>query len=150
MAFVLIGLAFLGMEIVMVQCSSAQTPAGENGERSAGTVASIEEVAGRWLRPDGGYILELARPSPDEKFKAKYFNPRPIRVATTRVNQEGSVIRVYVEMLDVGYPGSYYDLVYDAEGDRLVGFYFQATMKATFDVFFIRAETQGAEPGSHP
>lgn len=136
--------------VLTVQCHSGQTDGEVDEEKSESDPVSVEKVAGRWLRPDGGYILELERPSPDEKFKAQYFNPRPIRVATTRVNQEGPVIRVYVEMLDVGYPGSYYDLVYDPEGDRLVGFYFQATMKATFDVFFIRAETQGAEPVSPP
>ncbi len=143
MIVVLGGLAILGVVALLIGCDAPGTSEGTEQVES-GTIEpeALESVAGRWLRPDGGYILELSRPSPGEKFKATYLNPRPIRVATTRVTREGNATRVFVELLDVGYPGSYYDLVYDPAGDRLVGFYFQAKMNATFDVFFVRAEAE--------
>jgi len=37
-----------------------------------------------------------------------------------------------------GYAGSTYDLRYEAATDRLIGTYYQAVAKQTFDVFFIR------------
>ena len=141
MIFVLVGLAILGVVALLIGCNATKT--GEGTEQvESGTIEpeAFESVAGRWLRPDGGYILELSRPSPGKKFKATYLNPRPIQVATTRVTHEGTAIRVFVELLDVGYPGSYYDLVYDPAGDRLLGIYYQAKMDATFDVVFVRAE----------
>ena len=143
MIFLPVGLAILGVVALLIGCNATRTSEGAEQVES-GTIEpeAFESVAGRWLRPDGGYILELSRPSQGEKFKATYLNPRPIRVATTRVTREGNDIRVFVELLDVGYPGSYYDLVYDPAGDRLVGFYFQAKMNATFDVFFVRAEAE--------
>ena len=143
MIFLPVGLAILGIVVLLVRWNATPTTEGtEQVESGTTEPEAFESAAGRWLRPDGGYILELSRPSPGDKFKATYFNPRPIRVATTRVTHEGTAIRVYVELLDVGYPGSYYDLVYDPAGDRLVGFYFQAKMNATFDVFFVRAEAE--------
>jgi hypothetical protein len=143
MVFVLVGLAIIGVVVLLVQWNSTQSNEGSESVESGTTEPeAFESVAGRWLRPDGGYILELSQPGPNERFKAGYFNPRPIRVATTRLTHEGPAIRVYVELLDVGYPGSYYDLIYDPAGDRLVGIYYQAKMDATFDVVFVRAEAQ--------
>ena len=143
MVIALIGLAIVGMVVLLVQWNASRSGEGA-GLLEAGATEQVEidAVAGRWLRPDGGYILELARPGSGEKFKATYLNPRPIRVATTRVTRQGDDIRVYVELLDVGYPGSYYDLIYDSAGDQLLGNYFQAKMNATFDVFFVRADGQ--------
>jgi hypothetical protein len=143
MVVALTGLAIVGLVVLLVQWNASR--AGEATgrlESGAPEQVGVDAVTGRWLRPDGGYILELARPSPGEKFKATYLNPRPIRVATTRVTRQGNDVRVYVELLDVGYPGSYYDLIYDSAGDQLVGNYFQAKMNATFDVFFVRADGQ--------
>jgi hypothetical protein len=143
MVIALTGLAIVGIVVLLVQWNATRTGEGTGPlESGAAEQVELDAVVGRWLRPDGGYILELAGPDPGEKFKATYLNPRPIRVATTRVTRQGNDIRVYVELLDVGYPGSYYDLIYDSTGDQLVGNYFQAKMNATFDVFFVRADGQ--------
>jgi len=61
----------------------------------------FQRLAGRWLRPDGGYVLELR---------------------------------------DVNYPGSMYNLRYDPENDRLNGTYFQAVQRETYDVEFVRTK----------
>ena len=42
------------------------------------------ELAGRWQRPDGGYVLELADIGPNGVVKASYFNPRPINVSRSQ------------------------------------------------------------------
>ena len=40
--------------------------------------ADYERLVGRWLRPDGGYILDIKEIQPDGKVVAVYLNPRPI------------------------------------------------------------------------
>ena len=47
---------------------------------------------------------------------------------------------IFIELQDVGYPGSTYTLMYRPQQDILAGFYFQATVKQTFEVIFVRAE----------
>jgi hypothetical protein len=39
------------------------------------------KVVGRWVRRDGGYVLELRNPTFDGRLAAAYFNPRPINVS---------------------------------------------------------------------
>lgn len=95
---------------------------------------------GRWLRPDGGYILEIRGFQDDGGLDAAYFNPRPIHVSLARAGGSPEDLRVHVELTDVGYPGATYDLRYIAEQDVLAGFYFQPAVGQTFDVFFIRRE----------
>jgi hypothetical protein len=87
---------------------------------------------------DGGYILELKDIGMDGTLKAAYFNPRPINVSKAQATKESSKIKVFVELTDVGYPGSTYTLTYDAKEDVLRGIYYQAAMKQSFDVYFTR------------
>jgi len=95
-------------------------------------------IAGKWLRPDGGYVLGLSDVKPEGKLKAAYFNPRPINVAKAVWRSVDNRIQVFVELRDVNYPGSTYTLIYDPEQDRLNGYYYQAAQKVTFDVVFVR------------
>ena len=98
------------------------------------------KLLGRWVRPDGGYVLELSDVKSEGKLKAAYFNPRPINVAKTAWQSMDDRIQVFVELRDVNYPGSTYTLIYDPEQDRLNGYYYQAALKGTFGVVFIRKE----------
>ena len=41
----------------------------------------FENLIGRWLRPDGGYIIEIRSVSADGRMDAAYLNPRSINVA---------------------------------------------------------------------
>jgi hypothetical protein len=104
----------------------------------ASSNAKFEKLQGKWLRPDGGYILEIRSVTPDGKLDAGYFNPRPINVAKAVALQDGQTVKVYVELRDVNYPGSTYTLVYEAESDQLKGIYYQAAMQQQYEVFFER------------
>jgi Holliday junction resolvase-like predicted endonuclease len=112
---------------------TATTPAA-----SAPVGTGFEKLAARWLREDGGYILEIRSVSPEGKADAAYYNPRPINVAKAEAFVEGGVLTVFVELRAPNYPGSTYRLVYDASRDQLVGTYFQAMQGQTFDVSFVR------------
>jgi uncharacterized protein (DUF2147 family) len=99
---------------------------------------TLEKLVGRWLRPDGGYVIEIQRIGPNGKLDAGYFNPRPINVSKAKASVEGGEIKVFVELYDERYPGSTYDLTYDLRSDVLLGTYFQAAIRQNFDVVFVR------------
>jgi hypothetical protein len=122
----------------------APPPAAVNATNPPATAAvsnpGFEKLPGKWLRPDGGYILEIRSATAAGKLAAGYFNPRPINVARAEASREGGAVKVFIELRDVNYPGSTYTLVYDPATDRLVGKYFQAAMGQNFDVEFVRQQ----------
>jgi len=97
-------------------------------------------LEGKWLRPDGGYVLELSDVKSEGTLKAAYFNPRPINVGKAEWRSIDGRIQLFVKLQDVNYPGSTYMLVYDPEHDRLIGYYYQAVAKGTYEVVFVRKE----------
>ena len=98
------------------------------------------KLIGRWLRPDGGYLLELSDPAPDGRLTAAYFNPRSINVSRAQWHLKDGYVVVLVELSDVNYEGSTYLLAYDPKTDRLAGIYFQAILKQQFEVVFQRTK----------
>jgi hypothetical protein len=122
--------------------ASAGPAAGVNATNpprsTIATHAPYERLTGRWLRPDGDYILEFLSVASDGKMEAGYFNPQPIRVARAEASAVRGSTRVVVELRDVNYPGSTYTLTYDPGTDRLTGTYYQAVAGETYDVFFVR------------
>ena len=70
--------------------------------------------------------------------RAGYYNPRPINVAVAKAQNKDGRLQVFVELNDVGYPGSNYTLNYDPQNDALQGTYFQATMQQNYDIAFMR------------
>ncbi len=100
--------------------------------------SGFRALNGRWLRPDGGYILEIRNVEATGKLNAAYFNPQSIKVSKAEASHEGGAIKVFIELRDVGYPGSTYTLTYDPKRDQLEGIYFQAALRQSFDVIFVR------------
>lgn len=96
------------------------------------------KLNGKWLRPDGGYILELRSAGADGSLTAGYLNPRPIRVGRAAWQRKGAGLQVFVELRDTNYPGSTYTLDYSAAGDRLTGIYYQAALRESYTVEFVR------------
>ncbi|UCD88152.1 MAG: hypothetical protein JSV01_10560 [Desulfobacterales bacterium] len=101
---------------------------------------NLQALIGRWLRVDGGYIIEIRSISANGRLDAGYLNPRPINVSRAEASRRGDEVRVFMELQDVGYPGSTYTLTYDPQRDLLRGVYFHAGLSQTFDVVFIRTE----------
>jgi hypothetical protein len=98
----------------------------------------FQVLKGRWQRPDGGYVIEIKNIDRVGKMEAAYFNPRPIHVAKADAARDGQMTKVFMELRDINYPGSTYNLTYDPKSDQLKGTYFQAVLKQTFDVVFDR------------
>lgn len=103
-------------------------------------VPDSEKLTGRWLRPDGGYVLQIASVSRYGAMNARYLNPLPIHMARAEAFREAGAMKVFIELRDVNYPGSTYTLTYNELADRLEGIYYQAVEKKRFDVVFERVK----------
>ena len=97
-----------------------------------------ERLVGRWVRPDGGYVLEIRSAQAGGRLEAAYLNPRSIKVSRAEWRREEGRLHVFVELRDANYPGSTYNLRYSPDRDRLIGAYYQAVQRQTFDVEFVR------------
>jgi hypothetical protein len=106
--------------------------------QSKGAEIGAERLVGRWVRPDGGYVLEIRSAQADGKLDVAYLNPRSIKVSRAEWRREEGRLLVFVELRDVNYPGSTYNLRFVPDKGRLVGAYYQAVQKQTFDVEFAR------------
>ena len=106
--------------------------------RQADPLATYQKLQGRWQRGDGGYILDIRGVDAAGTLTAAYLNPRPIKVAKAEASVVGETLRVFIELRDVNYPGSTYQLTYDPAADRLTGTYYQAALRESYDVAFER------------
>ena len=100
--------------------------------------SDFDRLVGSWVRPDGGYVIEIHKIHPDGKVDAAYFNPSPIHVSRSTVSEKDGIIELFMELRGQGYPGSTYTLKYNPAYDAMVGIYFQAVIQQPFDVIFQR------------
>jgi uncharacterized protein (DUF2147 family) len=123
--------------------------AGEAGAQAAGPgdaaakapakpASPFAPLVGRWVRPDGGYVVTVRSAAPDGKLDASYANPRPLPFSKALARLKGKGIEVVLELQAGGYAGSTYLLTYDPGADALVGAFHQAVARQTFDVRFER------------
>lgn len=106
---------------------------------AAVTQSDFQKLKGGWLRPDGGYLLEIRAMDDRGNLDASYLNPRPIHIARAEASREGGAIKVFIELRDVNYPGSTYNLLYDPEKDQFRGVYYHAGLQQIFEVVFVRS-----------
>jgi hypothetical protein len=100
----------------------------------------FEVLKGRWVRPDGGYTINIESVDANGKLDAAYANPNPLPFAKAEATRESETIKLFLELRAGGYNGSTYTLTYDPTNDILIGVYFQAVIQQKFDVSFARAE----------
>jgi hypothetical protein len=151
-SWVLAGLAVTVAMAGIFLLVRGQNPGAKDSEPVAGSAsrdrtqatavqkASFQALLGKWIRPDGGYIISVQSVDPDGRVDAGYFNPRPINVSRAQASLEGQTVKLFIELQAAGYPGSTYELVYDPGNDILVGVYFQAAMQQRFEVMFVRSK----------
>jgi len=106
-------------------------------EQNSGFVQA-RRLEGIWVRPDGGYRLVIEDVKPDGSLKASYYNPRKINVHEANWKIDNDSVHLFVELRDVNYRGSKYNLVYINEKDVFEGTYFLAAQKQTFSINFLR------------
>ena len=89
-------------------------------------------LPGRWVRPDGGYVINIRRVDAD------YANPNPLPFSRAEATRDGKAITLFFELRAGGYNGSTYTLTYDPANDVLKGVFFQAVAQQKFDIHFTR------------
>jgi hypothetical protein len=131
---------------VLLSCALAHPAMAQGTAQGPGRAAAPADAArvtadalkGTWVRPDGGYTIEISGAAASGKLEAVYFNPSRLPFAKALASVDGNVLRAFFELQAGGYAGSTYDLTYDAASDRLKGTYYQAVVKQKFDVYFVR------------
>ncbi|HEX5223045.1 MAG TPA: hypothetical protein VFZ59_26035 [Verrucomicrobiae bacterium] len=118
----------------------SSTPSTNAAPIAAQAKPDFHKLKGKWLRPDGGYIIEIKSVDDSGKLDASYLNPRPIHVAKAEATQDGGTMKVFIELQDVNYPGSTYTLTYIPARDLLAGIYFQALQRQSYEVYFERTQ----------
>src|SRR3954451_18303620 len=111
------------------------TPAASSTSASPTAFAALP---GRWVRPDGGYVITIKSVDANGKLDASYANPNPLPFHTATATNDCGALKLVFELQAGGYNGSIYTLTYDVTGDRLQGTYYQAVAKQTFEVVFGR------------
>ena len=107
--------------------------------------ATRQKLLGNWQRTDADYAIEIRLVNDDGVTDARYFNPfnqRSINVAKATLTEQAGGAEFFMELRDVGYPGSTYTLRYDEPSDSFSGIYFQAAMQQSYDVSFQRLRGQ--------
>lgn len=107
---------------------------------ASGSQAAFGVLAGRWVRPDGGYVISIKAVDAGGKLDASYANPSPLPFYTAEVTRDGDALKLFFELRAGGYNGSTYTLNYDAASDQLKGVYYQAVARQKFEVVFVRAK----------
>ncbi len=123
-------------ESAVGSASSTLSVAGTANSHPSQT--SQQLLRGRWVRPDGGYVIELANARPDGRLEVSYFNPRPVNVSRAEWHRSHDGLHVFVELRQANYPGATYNLRYLPATDQLAGDYFQPLYQQTFRVNFVR------------
>lgn len=134
-AVVLAGLALAAP----LRADETTTSPAVNEQPAGDTRPALDVLVGRWVRPDGGYTVTIARVAADGQLDASYANPRPLPFSKAEASRDGDTIRVFLELTAGGYAGSTYTLTWNPQRDVLEGVYYQAVAKQKYDIFFERA-----------
>ena len=132
------GLAYLILFEKQTKAQSSAASVAKESRPLPAVTAESESLKGRWVRPDGGYVVDVREIDASGKMVAAYFNPRPINVSRAEASLVGTTIKVFIELRDINYPGATYNLTYDLKSDQLRGIYFQPALNQSFDVVFVR------------
>jgi len=126
--------------IVGADAASAQgpTPTRQSASAAGAQATDLSLLTGAWVRPDGGYVILIQGVGNFGELQATYFNPKPLPFAKARAVLDSGVLHARFELQAGGYGGSTYDLRYDRNSDRLIGTYYQAVAKQSFEVEFAR------------
>jgi hypothetical protein len=95
---VFVGLAYL----ILHERQTKAQPGAVSGVKESGArpeaKTEFESLKGHWVRPDGGYVVDVREIDASGKMVAAYFNPRPINVSRAEASLVGTTIKVFIEL----------------------------------------------------
>jgi uncharacterized protein (DUF2147 family) len=128
----------LAAALLAMPTAHAQGPATAPDATPAQSAAPFRALVGRWVRPDGGYVISIDGVGADGKLDAAYANPTALPFARAEASREGDQIKLFFELTAGGYGGSTYKLTLDPAGDTLRGVYYQANARQSYNIYFER------------
>ncbi len=117
---------------------TSDRPAGIDSSALLSSPDSAQKLIGRWQRTDAGYVIEIRSVDRSGAVDAAYLNPNSIHVSQALASDAGDELDLFIELMDVGYPGATYKLRYIPDYDALAGVYHQPTAGQDFEVAFQR------------
>ncbi len=135
-----IALTLSGLALVLGTVTEAALAQVKAEAPTSPSESAFGALPGRWVRPDGGYVITIKSVDASGKVEASYANPNPLPFAKAEATRDGRTVKLFFELRAGGYNGSTYTLSYDPVSDVLKGVYFQAVMQQKFDVYFVRAK----------
>lgn len=136
LALVVLAHGISAMPSAVLGAEPSPNPASKSAK---GADAEFGILQGRWVRPDGGYVIAINAADAAGRLDASYANPAPLPFAVAQATRSDGVLNVFFELRAGGYNGSTYTLTYDPARDVLKGVYYQAVARQKFDVYFARA-----------
>ena len=89
--FIAGGIALAGLGFLLLRSAPSPAPearpaaAAENPKAAVvADAVSPTRLVGRWLRPDGGYVVELRHAAENGQLVASNSNPRPVHVSQSK------------------------------------------------------------------
>jgi len=131
-------IVFLLILLIVISLLVGSLVAYKNHKAVKHNSKNISKLIGKWVRPDGGYVIKISSIHSNGNIDVAYFNPNAINVEKAYTASRRNNVQLYVELNDAGYPGSKYYLVYKPQKDILQGIYFQAHDHEFYNVFFLR------------
>jgi hypothetical protein len=139
--FLALGIALtFGFSAPIVNSNTIDYYKVNNATRASTKSVDQKVLLGNWVRTDADYNIKILEVNKDGKLKAGYFNPKSINVAKATWKKLNGELLLYIELRDVNYPGSNYNLTYYPEKDMLTGKYFQAVTGETYEILFTRVK----------
>ena len=130
---------YLSLAVVLFGTVPAAAVAQVSPKAEIQSESGFGALPGRWVRPDGGYVITIKSVDAGGKLDAAYANPNPLPFSRAEATQDGKTIKLFFELRAGGYSGSTYTLTYDPASDTLKGVYYQAVAQQKFDIYFTRA-----------
>ncbi len=89
-----LGLA-LGLALPVGAGAQGPAPASTAPPAAPATAKpNLDVVKGTWVRPDGGYVIDVKGVGADGRLEATYFNPNQLPFAKAQASNDGGVLRV--------------------------------------------------------
>jgi hypothetical protein len=128
----------LAMGAGLASRAGAQASASSAAPAGPGPRTRFDALVGGWSRSDGNYHIVVHSVGAEGVLQAMYFNPNPLPFSLAQARREGGAVHARFELQAGGYSGSNYELRLDPASDRLIGIYYQAVAKQSFEVQFMR------------
>ena len=68
------------------------------GWASAQAQPDFVVLKGRWVRTDGGYVIDIKSVDAGGRMQAAYYNPNPINVSRAEAARSGAAVTVFIEL----------------------------------------------------